>query len=116
MEGRRVRRDEGEEKKNSSDAGWWTRGGNVFGEEGSERTPSSFLTALYVQSGPTVCVWWATGGCARDGQPSSQFKKKKEENKGIYNSPLIEIISDQPQGASSQYYNLAFAYANESYL
>ena len=55
MEGRRVRRDEGEEKKSSSEAEW-TRGGNVFGEEGSERTPSSHLTTLHVQIGQ-LCVW-----------------------------------------------------------
>ena len=29
----------------------WTRGENVFGEEGSERTPSSHLTTLHAQSG-----------------------------------------------------------------
>jgi hypothetical protein len=39
-------------------------------------------------------VGWATGGRARDGQPSSPFKKE-----GICNSSLIKIISDQPQGA-----------------
>ena len=38
----------------------------------------------------TVCVAWTTGGRARDGQPSSPFKKKKEE--GICNSSLIKII------------------------
>ena len=38
----------------------------------------------------TVCVGWATGGRVRDGQPSSPFKKKKEE--GICNSSLIKII------------------------
>jgi hypothetical protein len=35
-------------------------------------------------------VEWATGGRARDGQPPSPFKKKKEE--GICNSWLIKII------------------------
>ena len=38
----------------------------------------------------TACVAWTTGGRARDGQPSSPFKKKKEE--GICNSSLIKII------------------------
>ena len=38
----------------------------------------------------TVRVAWTTGGRARDGQPSSPFKKKKEE--GICNSSLIKII------------------------
>ena len=38
----------------------------------------------------TVCVAWTTGGRVRDGQPSSPFKKKKEE--GICNSSLIKII------------------------
>jgi hypothetical protein len=38
----------------------------------------------------TVCVAWTTGGRVRDGQPSSTFKKKKEE--GICNSSLIKII------------------------
>ena len=55
MEGRRVRRDEGEEKKSSSEAEW-TRGENVFGDEGGERTPPSHLTTLHVQSGQ-LCVW-----------------------------------------------------------
>jgi hypothetical protein len=35
-------------------------------------------------------VAWTTGGRARDGQPPSPFKKKKEE--GICNSSLIKII------------------------
>jgi hypothetical protein len=35
-------------------------------------------------------VAWTTGGRVRDGQPSSPFKKKKEE--GICNSSLIKII------------------------
>jgi hypothetical protein len=39
---------------------------------------------------PTACVGWATGGRARDGQPPSPFKKKKEE--GTCNSSLIKII------------------------
>jgi hypothetical protein len=43
-----------------------------------------------VQGGKPVCVAWTTGGRVRDGQPSSPFKKKKEE--GICNSPLIKII------------------------
>jgi hypothetical protein len=38
----------------------------------------------------TVCVAWTTGGRACDGQPSSPFKKKKEE--GTCNSSLIKII------------------------
>jgi len=42
----------------------------------------------------TVRVAWTTGGRARDGQPSSPFKKKEE---GICNSPLIKIIIDQPR-------------------
>jgi hypothetical protein len=33
-----------------------TRGGNVIGGEGSERSPSSLLTTLHVQSGQ-LCVW-----------------------------------------------------------
>ena len=33
-----------------------TSGGNVFGGEGSERSPSSLLTTLHVQSGK-LCVW-----------------------------------------------------------
>jgi hypothetical protein len=48
MKGSRVRRDEGETER--------TRGGNVFGGEGSKRSPSSPLTALPVQGGQ-LCVW-----------------------------------------------------------
>ena len=64
--GQTVRRDEGGERRASSEAEW-TRGENVFGEEGSERTPSSQLTTLHVQSGQ-LCVW--------GGRHSKRRKKK----------------------------------------
>ena len=55
MEGRRSEGTRERRKRVSSEAEW-TRGGNVFGEEGSERTPSSHITTLHVQSGQ-LCVW-----------------------------------------------------------
>ena len=61
MEGRRVRRDEGEEEKSSSEAEW-TRGESTFGGEGSERTPSFHLTTLHVRA------VWCVVNCARGGR------------------------------------------------
>jgi len=89
MEGRRVRRDEGEEKKSLVRDRTDKRGKCVrWGRKRKISVVSPHHPARAEWS--TVCVGWATGGRARDGQPSSPFKKKKEE--GICNSSLIKII------------------------
>ena len=89
MEGRRVRRDEGEEKKSLVRDRTDKRGKCVrWGRKRKISVVSPHHPARAEWS--TVCVGWATGGRVRDGQPSSPFKKKKEE--GICNSSLIKII------------------------
>ena len=94
MEGRRVRRDEGEEKKSLVRDRTDKRGKCVrWGRKRKISVVSPHHPARAEWS--TVCVGWATGGRVRDGQPSSPFKKKKEE--GICNSSLIKIIVDQPR-------------------
>ena len=54
MEGRRVRREGRGSRQDETETGR-TRGNMCCGEEGSERTPSSYLTILHVQSGQ-LCV------------------------------------------------------------
>ena len=89
MEGRRVRRDEGEEKKSLVRDRTDKRGKCVrWGRKRKISVVPPHHPARAEWS--TVCVGWATGGRVRDGQPSSPFKKKKEE--GICNSSLIKII------------------------
>ena len=89
MEGRRVRRDEGEEKKSLVRDRTDKRGKCVrWGRKRKISVVSPHHPARAERS--CVCVGWATGGRVRDGQPSSPFKKKKEE--GICNSSLIKII------------------------
>ena len=89
MEGRRVRRDEGEEKKSLVRDRTDKRGKCVrWGRKRKISVVSLYHPARAEWS--TVCVAWTTGGRVRDGQPSSPFKKKKEE--GICNSSLIKII------------------------
>ena len=88
MEGRRVRRDEGEEKKSLVRDRTDKRGKCVrWGRKRKISVVPPHHPARAEWS--TVCVGWATGGRVRDGQPSSPFKKKKEE--GICNSSLIKI-------------------------
>jgi hypothetical protein len=58
---------------------------NIFGEEGSERTPMLPHRPVRAER-PTACVRWAAGGRVRDCQPSTSFKKEEEED--TYNSPF----------------------------
>ena len=74
-----------------------TSGGNVFGGEGSERSPSSLLTTLHVQSGQ-LCVWRGRRVVVHV-MANRLLHSKRRKKEGICNSSLIKIISDQPQGA-----------------